>query len=132
MNCNCIRGIADIREGICNARKGLACLCEALQSLQCCQLCEAQQLLNNAICLIKEAICQLERGLCQAENNLNCQEVRDIREGICCLRKGLEEACRALNALCCRRLCEAAESLESAACLIQKGICKVEQALENI
>lgn len=132
MNCNCIRGIEDIREGVCNARKGLACLCEALEALRCCQLCEAEQLLNNGICLVKEALCQIERGLCQAENDLGCQEVRDIQEGIRCLRKGLEVACRALNELRCRRVCEAIECLEKAACLIKSGICKIERILGNI
>lgn len=126
MSCNCVNGIEDIREGTCNAQRGLNCLCQALEALRCCQLCEAENSLNQAACLLQKSLCQLEEGLCQAEGDLSCQEVRDIREGICCIRKGLDATCEALNCLRCRNTCAAIECANQAACLTKNGICKLQ------
>lgn len=129
---NRLEGIQDILDGKFRIRKGLDELCKALKELRCGKEYEAQINIVNGIHNIKEGLRDIKEGLCELRCLIDRRDRKEIKEGIrdiCC---GLKILCCVLKDICCGRICEAEEGLVEAIKLIEKGLCKIEKALDSL
>lgn len=125
-------GLQSILDGKCLIREGLEDLCKALKALRCRNEYKAEINVVDGIHNIKEGLRDIKRGLCELRCRIGHEECRELKEGlrdICC---GLKKLCCVLKDICCGQICEANENLVLAIKMIEKGLCRIEKALDDM
>lgn len=121
-----------ILNGKFDVHQGLKELCQALKYLRCGKEYEAELNIVNGIHHIKQGLCQIGKGLHKLRGIVDCEDLREIKEGIFLICQALDCLCGVLKDICCGRVCEAEEALVKAIRQIEKGLCKIEKGLEDL
>lgn len=127
-----LEGFQDILDGKCSIVEGLELLCRALKDLRCEDEYQAQLNVVKGIHMIKEGLRMIKKGLCELRQSMDRSDRRAIKEGVRDICRGLDLLCGVLKDICCGRDEEAEDNLVKAIQLIEKGLCEIEKALEDL
>jgi uncharacterized coiled-coil DUF342 family protein len=129
---NRLDGIQNILDGKFDIRQGIEDLCEALRDIRCRREYKAEINVVNGIRHIKEGLCQIKKGLRELRGQIDREDRREIKEGVRDICRGLKDLCQVLKDICCGCWCEAEKNLVRAIKQIEKGLCRIDKALDDI